>query len=234
MSKNIWVVVPAAGCGKRMGCDTPKQYLSLAGHSMIDWTLSHLLQLGEVTRVVVAVAREDQQFAQQALADHLRVRRVAGGATRAESVLAGLGSLEAEAAADDVVLVHDAARPLIHPEDVRRVMAAVAMHAEAGAVLATPVADTLKRATTDGRIAETVPRDGLWQAQTPQAATFGVLLPALAQVVDRGDVLTDEAGALEAAGVPVHLVAAAHPNFKLTTPVDMALAAAVLAGRERR
>ncbi len=231
---NIWVVVPAAGCGKRMGCDTPKQYLPVAGRSMLDWTLHQLLTLPEIDRVVVAIAPEDQQFAQLSYAGTPRVRRVAGGPSRAESVLSGLRSLRSEAHANDCVLVHDAARPLIHPEDLRRVIHAVSEHPNEGVVLATPVADTLKSADQDARITGTVDRTALWQAQTPQAARFATLLEALEGAVSAGGMLTDEAGALEAAGVPVHLLPARHPNFKVTTPMDLALADLILAGQVRR
>lgn len=233
-SANIWVVVPAAGCGKRMGCDTPKQYLPIAGRRMLDWTLHHLLQLAEVTRVEVAIAPSDQQFAQLRYADAPRVHRVAGGASRAESVLAGLRSLEGLAAPQDPVLVHDAARPLVHPEDIRGVLQTLAADPAEGVVLAAPVADTLKKSGTGSHVEATVDRSGLWQAQTPQAASYQVLRDALEQSVSRGQLLTDEAGALEAIQVPVRLHAAQHPNFKVTTPADLALADLILAAKVRR
>lgn len=233
-TSKVWVVVPAAGCGKRMGCDTPKQYLPLAGRSMLDWTLHHLLQMSEIARIVVAIAPADQQFAQLRYAESPRVQRVSGGASRAESVLCGLRGLDGMAQADDLVLVHDAARPLIHADDLRRVIQTVEANPAQGAVLATPVADTLKRAMAASCVDTTVERDGLWQAQTPQAARYGVLLAAIETAVARGSVLTDESGALEQAQVAVQLVAAQHPNFKVTTPQDLTLADLILAGATRR
>lgn len=223
----IWAVVPAAGCGKRMGCETPKQYLPLAGRSMIDWTLKRLLQVGEIKKIVVAVAPEDQQFARLQWAEHRRVCRVAGGATRAQSVLAGLESLQHKAADDDVVLVHDAARPLVHVDDIRAVVNAVKDSTAQAAILAQPIADTVKR-EVGGFIDQTISRDHLWAAQTPQAARYGVLKAALQSALKGENSVTDEAGALEASGVGVKLVASQFPNFKLTTPLDMQLAEAVL------
>ncbi len=231
---NIWVIVPAAGCGKRMGGDTPKQYLPLAGRSMLDWTLHRLLLLPEISRVTVAIAPQDQQFAQLSYAGTPRVRRVAGGATRAESVLSGLRSLDGLAHAEDCVLVHDAARPLIHPDDIRAVIQAVAQSPQEGVILATPVADTLKRSIDQTHVDGTVAREGLWQAQTPQAARYGVLRAAIEDTVARGETLTDESGALESAGVPVRLLAAQHPNFKVTTPQDLSLADLIVANQARR
>ena len=227
----LWFVVPAAGCGQRMLCEFPKQYLRLAGRSMLDWTLSRCLEVPQVEAVLVCTGSEDQLFAQQSLAGHPRVRRVAGGAERAHSVLNGLRALKGQAAADDVVLVHDAARPLLSLADAQAVVAAV--RAGQGAVLAQPVADTLKRAGADGLVVGTEPREGLWQAQTPQAAPYAVLLEAMEAAVagaaaGKTELPTDEAMALEQAGVPVCLVAASQPNFKLTTPADLGLAEALL------
>lgn len=235
-TQKVWVVVPAAGTGSRMGVETPKQYLPIAGRSMLDWTLHQLLQLSEVCRIAVAVSPGDQQFAQQALASSPRVWRANGGKTRAESVLNGLRRLADEAGDDDCVLVHDAARPLIHPDDLRSVIQGVADHPGSGVILANPVADTLKRAQTVNavthQVVDTIDRSGVWQAQTPQAARFGVLLPALQEAVDADSesekLVTDEAGALERMGIPVHLIGASHPNFKVTTPQDMRLADALL------
>lgn len=232
-TRKVWVVVPAAGCGRRMGCDTPKQYLPLAGRSMLDWTLHQLLQMPEIERIVVAIAPADQQFAQLSYANSPRVQRVSGGASRAESVLSGMRGLDGAAHADDAVLVHDAARPLVHASDLQRVIDAVAAHPDEGVVLATPVADTLKRAESMARVEETVEREGLWQAQTPQAARYGVLRNAIEAAVSRGELLTDESGALEQAQVAVRLIAAQHPNFKVTTPQDLTLADLILAGHVR-
>lgn len=228
MTNRIWAVVPAAGCGRRMGCETPKQYLPLAGRSMIDWTLKRLLQVAEIEGIVVAVAPEDQQFARLQWVEHRRVHRVAGGQTRAESVLAGLNGLLSQASEDDIVLVHDAARPLVHVDDIRAVIQAVATNPAQAAILGQPVVDTIKRASAEGTIESTLSRERLWAAQTPQAAVFKSLRSALQSAKDEALPVTDEASALEACGIPVRLVASQHPNFKLTTPLDMQLAEALL------
>lgn len=240
---HVWVVVPAAGSGQRMAAETPKQYLPLAGRSMLDWTLNQLLLVPEVQRVVVAVSPGDQQFARQTFAGSPRVRRVRGGDSRAESVLAGLADLADQAHPDDVVLVHDAARPLISADDIAAVIAAALQWPDDGVILATPVADTLKSCDPTAannahpQVTATVARDGLWQAQTPQAARFGPLhaaMTAAVRMAEAGGVaVTDEAGALQQFGITVRVVPAGQPNLKVTTRQDLALADAVLARRLR-
>lgn len=225
----LWAVVPAAGHGRRMRSELPKQYLRLAGRSMLDWTLARLLACSRIERVVVCVAAQDQLYAQQSCAGHPRVLRATGGAERAASVLAGLQALAPLAAPQDWVLVHDAARPLLHIDDLQALLAVLEESAQGAAILAAPVADTLKRADEQGRVSGTASREGLWQAQTPQAARYAPLHAALQAAQARPEAPTDEAQALEQAGEPVRLVAAQHPNFKVTTPADRRLAEALLA-----
>ncbi|MBL8509094.1 MAG: 2-C-methyl-D-erythritol 4-phosphate cytidylyltransferase, partial [Chitinimonas sp.] len=154
-----------------------------------------------------------------------------GGASRAETVRNGLQALAGELAADDWVLVHDAARPCIAPADVARLITAL-REDSVGGLLAVPVADTLKRADAACRVAGTVPRDGLWRAQTPQMFRHGVLCRALAE--GACEAITDEASAIEAAGMSPRLVVGDERNIKVTYPQDLALAALYLQARTTR
>lgn len=224
-----WVIVPAAGRGARMGSERPKQYLSLAGMTVLERTLAGLLRAARPVAVVVALDPQDRDFSSLHLARDPQIHGVVGGASRAASVWAALEHIAPQARSNDLVLVHDAARPLVASRDVAAVLASLNAHPQAGAVLATPVADTVKKAAaqaTMARVQQTLSRDGLWAAQTPQGARFGQLY----QVMEQADLAhtTDEAMALEAAGVPVYLVPATAPNFKLTRPQDLALAEAWL------
>lgn len=221
-------LIPAAGSGSRIGEAVPKQYLSLAGKPMIYHALHALHHSARITRVCVVLAPNDADWARHdwcRFADKLTVLRC-GGATRAESVTNGLQSLRAagEILDQDWMLVHDAARPGLSVALVERLLDQLAED-EVGGLLAIPLADTLKRANRDNRVASTEPREGLWQAQTPQMFRAGVLLKALQSAPDN---ITDDASAIEAAGLTPKLVMGDAYNFKVTYPQDMALAALVL------
>lgn len=228
--KTHWCVIPAAGRGSRFGGETPKQYLQVAGRSILLHTLDALLSHPRVAGAMLAVA--DQRFGFD-LGDDLHgkpLRRCLGGATRAESVANGLAALPAEVAADDIVLVHDAARPNISHADLDALFAAADKHAD-GAILAAPVRDTLKRADAGGAIIATEPRASLWRAFTPQAFARGPLRAALAAAEARGIDVTDEAMAMELADVQPRLVEGSEDNFKITTRADLARFEFLLAQR---
>jgi 2-C-methyl-D-erythritol 4-phosphate cytidylyltransferase/2-C-methyl-D-erythritol 2,4-cyclodiphosphate synthase len=220
-----WLVVPAAGSGRRMGAAAPKQYLPLAGATVLEHALAPFLADPRCRGIVVALAADDERWPTLAVARDARVRRVTGGAERRDSVLAGLEALiAAGGAADDWVLVHDAARPCLRAADLDALLAALP-DAPDGALLAVPLADTLKRADEAGRSAATVDRRTLWRAMTPQAAPLALLRDALARTPD----VTDEASALEALGRRPRLVACATTNVKVTEPADLEFARRVLA-----
>lgn len=202
-------ILVAAGSGSRFGADTPKQFLPLAGKPVLRHAAETL-----ATQVALLQPVGDPAAVDAALAglDHLPT--VPGGATRQDSVRAGLEALAPHA--PDIVLVHDAARPCI-PDGTVPVLLAALEHA-AGAIPALPVADTLKR-VRQGVITETVPRDGLYRAQTPQAFRFPVLLAAHRAGIAGA---TDDASLLEAAGATVAVVLGAEDNIKLTYPEDLA------------
>jgi len=163
---NYWAVVPAAGVGRRMQAGLPKQYLLLNGRRVIDWTLEVLLAEPRIRGVYVALGAEDPFWESCEHAGHPRVRRVAGGEERAHSVLSALLALETEAAPADRVLVHDAARPCLRPEDLSKLLELAS--GEAGGLLAMPVRDTMKRADAEGRSETTLDRSRIWHAFTPQ------------------------------------------------------------------
>jgi len=216
-------LVPAAGFGARMGNELPKQYLPLAGKPMLAHALATLCACGDIKTVFVVLAPDDAQFRTydwSRFGDKLQPL-FCGGETRAESVANGLLACELEA--DDWVLVHDAARPCLSRTQLAKLISEL-RDDPIGGILAVPVADTLKRADAQQRIACTEPREGLWQAQTPQMFRAGLLAEGLA----RCHHVTDEASAIEALGLQPKLVASDSSNFKVTYPQDIELAELLL------
>ncbi|QFT23138.1 2-C-methyl-D-erythritol 4-phosphate cytidylyltransferase [Pseudomonas sp. THAF187a] len=221
MSARFWLVIPAAGIGARMAADRPKQYLQVAGRSILEHTLQRFLDHPALRGVVVSLAADDPYWPALAVASDPRIRRAAGGRERADSVLAGLETLKNEGAADDDwVLVHDAARPNLALEDLQRLLDSLADD-PVGGLLAVPARDTLKRAGADGRVQETVDRSVIWQAYTPQMFRLGALRQALAQALRAQVAITDEASAMEWAGLAPRLVEGRADNLKVTRPEDL-------------
>ena len=224
---NYYALIPAAGSGARMGGETPKQYLPLNGKPMIHHALARLCTCPQIARVYVVLAPGDAWWGQydwSAFAPKLAVLSC-GGAERFESVRNGLEAIQQEVGFEDWVLVHDAARPCLSAELLDKLLVEVGDD-PFGGLLAMPVADTLKRADAAGRAMRTEPRDGLWQAQTPQMFRFGLLSRALSLLV--GDIVTDEAQAVERLGFDAKLVAGDSTNFKVTYPRDLKLAELIL------
>lgn len=228
---HYWAVIPAAGTGARMGSDLPKQYLSLAGKTVLEWALAPFLADARCQGVVISLADSDLHWSSLAVSRDARVHRTAGGRERVDSVLAGLKALRQQGAeTNDWVLVHDAARPCLSAADIEQLLQ-VTEEESVGALLATPVADTLKRAAPDGRVLQTVPRDALWRAQTPQMFRLSLLQGALQDALAQGRTVTDEAAAVESLGLMPRLVRGHTNNLKITLPEDLALAAQILAAR---
>lgn len=225
-----WGVVPAAGSGARMGAESPKQYLELAGRPILQLTLDALLALQGLAGVMVALAEDDHRWSALPAAADSRIKTTTGGAERADSVLACLLALEAEAQSSDWVLVHDAARPCVSLAELETLVAELEED-PVGGLLALPVAETVKRSDGEQRVAATVDRDGLWLAQTPQMFRYGMLRSALESASANGLTVTDEASAMEQAGHAPRLVAGAATNIKITRPADLTLAAGYLAAR---
>jgi 2-C-methyl-D-erythritol 4-phosphate cytidylyltransferase len=223
-----FALVPCAGTGTRAGTPLPKQYTPIAGRAMVDWTLRALAAVPRIEATLVVLAPDDTWFdepvAAQAGARAIGISR-SGGATRAASVANGLQALLARGArADDWVLVHDAARCLLQPQWVDRLIDACIAD-PVGGLLAMPLADTLK-SEAQGRSTGTIARSAKWLAQTPQMFRIGMLRQALQHASDQ---VTDEASAIELAGGQPKLVEGDARNLKVTWPQDFALAQALLA-----
>lgn len=221
----LYAVVPAAGVGARMNAGLPKQYLTLAGRTLAEHTITRLLAFAPIREVVVAVAEDDPWWPELTVSGHRRVRTVTGGASRAESVRAGLAAVLEQAPSGAQVLVHDMARPLVRLSDIRALVATVAAQADdRGAILALPSSDTIKQSGEDTerqRVVATLDRAHVWRALTPQLFSAQVLYQALAKA---GQHLTDDASAMEAAGYRPALVVGQADNIKITLPADLSLA----------
>jgi 2-C-methyl-D-erythritol 4-phosphate cytidylyltransferase len=218
---NYWAVVPAAGVGKRMNADRPKQYLELAGMAVIEQTLSRLLQAEVFTAVAVSISAEDPYWPKLEISCHEKIITAPGGKERADSVLSGLQSISAKAHADDWVLVHDAARPCLTTGDIHKLIDTL-NDDEVGGILALSSHDTLKQ--VDGNnILATLDRRHIWRALTPQMFRYGMLKSALTATA--GDPrVTDEASALEIQGYTPKIVEGRPDNIKITRPEDLSLA----------
>lgn len=225
----FWGIVPAAGVGKRMATDRPKQYLPLLGKTVIEYTLERLLAADVWAGIVVAVSAEDPYWPELPIAGHALVHTAPGGKERADSVLNALDYLQHLAQNQDWVLVHDAARPCITASDVRQLLTRL-QNEPVGGILALPVHDTLKRVAGDA-ITETVDRSAIWRALTPQMFRYGALRDALREAAADGSLVTDEASALELKGLRPKIVEGRPDNLKITRPEDLTLAAFYLEQR---
>jgi 2-C-methyl-D-erythritol 4-phosphate cytidylyltransferase len=224
-------LIPCAGSGSRAGTAQPKQYQLLAGQPMVMHTVQALAQVSQLGTGWLVLSPQDE-YLWPTLSWPARFSRVrCGGASRAESVFNGLQAmLAAGLPGHDWVLVHDAARCLVTPESVSRLIESC-QHDAVGGLLALPLPDTLK-SEADGRVAATVPREHKWLAQTPQMFRLQVLHDALAEVAGSDFVgITDEASAIERLGLKPRLVEGSAQNFKVTYPADFALAEAILGSR---
>ncbi len=226
----IWVVVPGAGTGRRFGGRRPKQYVSLAGHTVAQRTLTQLISTGLFSKVVVALAGDDEFFSELPIAQSNQIETVVGGASRSVSVLNGLQALDGRASTNDWVLVHDIARPLVTVEALHRLVDSVGKQ-DVAAILAARIHDTVKRASVATSASHSLPvieatldRHQLWVAQTPQMVRYGLLVSALTQAHQKRQVVTDEASAVELLNQPVLLVENTQQNIKITTAEDLRLA----------
>ena len=257
-----WLVMPAAGVGRRFGNSKPKQYAPLQGRTVIEWALAPFLADPHCAGVSISLASDDPYWGE--VAERLaklpgrtaEIIVAAGGAERSQSVRKGLEALATRAAADDWVLVHDAARPCLSAHDLQQLLQRLGEH-RVGGILATPAADTLKRASVETGIAgapgrqqpsspptaasptppgpeieATVDRAGLWRALTPQMFRYKLLSDALDIALASGRLPTDEAKALEWTGEHPVLVQGSAANIKITSADDLVLAAALLNARE--
>ncbi|MCV2403783.1 2-C-methyl-D-erythritol 4-phosphate cytidylyltransferase [Marinomonas sp. C2222] len=227
MSRLMWAVIPAAGVGKRMLADCPKQYLTLAGQSILDRSIAIFLENPQIAGVVVGISQGDAYWPESNYFSHDKVHVVEGGKERSDTVLNGLKYLQSKL--DDRqqnVLVHDAARPLLTQQALNRI---IQHQGDQGAILAMPSRDTVKWKMSDTQQAEkTLDRNNIWLAQTPQKFPLETLSCALQQANELGIDITDECSAMEAAGYQPDLIVGESSNLKLTLPEDLLIAEALL------
>lgn len=218
-----WALIPAAGTGKRMGEETPKQYLKLKNKTIIEHTVSIFTNHPKISKVVVVLHAEDTQWSHFPLSKSEKIITTVGGETRADSVMQGLNRLKETASQNDWVLVHDAARPCLTTETLDRLIESVQDH-PIGGLLATPIADTLKKVNANHSVQETVSREKLWAAQTPQLFRFGILMDAMQKALASDIRITDESSAIEFSGKHPLVIKGDPKNIKITTPEDLKIA----------
>lgn len=224
--RSIWAVVPAAGIGKRMQSDIPKQYLSLHGEPVLEHTLNKLLSVGAVKGLVISLQENDKYWDRVTLHSDKPVLIAKGGNERSDSVLNALNVLADVDGFEEVldwVMVHDAVRPCVRVSDIERLISEVADN-EAGGLLASPVRDTMKRQGIEPIVHETIDREGLWHALTPQLFPYRLLRDALLKVTEKEIAITDESSAVEYLGFCPVLVQSHEDNIKITRPGDLRMA----------
>ncbi|HIG63994.1 MAG TPA: 2-C-methyl-D-erythritol 4-phosphate cytidylyltransferase [Methyloprofundus sp.] len=218
-----WGIVPAAGVGKRMQADRPKQYLPLNNITVIEQTLTRLLEVKSISAVVVAISKEDPYWPTLEISSNPRIYTAAGGKERADSVLSALNFIADKADDNDWVLVHDAARPCITQSDVEYLINELQDH-PVGGILGLASHDTLKSVDNNLAISDTVDRSKIWRAFTPQMFRYAALKHALQEAADKGWIMTDDASAMELQGMQPKIIAGRADNLKITRPEDLALA----------
>ena len=231
-SPQYWAIVPAAGVGSRMCAAKPKQYLLLNGQTILEHSLSRLLELPFLKGIVVAIANDDDDWPSLAVSAHPLIHRVEGGVERADSVLNALQFLQHKLSENDWVMVHDAARPCVRVSSIEMLCAQLAED-NVGGILALPVTDTVKKVNEGNAIEQTIDRRVLWQAQTPQLFRYALLRDCLAQTLARQENITDEASALELCGYTAKVVEGSSDNIKVTRPGDLALAEFILRNQKK-
>jgi len=217
-----WSVIPAAGFGVRMNSNMPKQYLTINGKSILEYSLETFCQNSVINGVIVAIAEDDSHWDKLEIASHPKITKVIGGKERCDSVLNSLRLLTTLAAPEDWVMVHDAVRPCLRKEDIEKLINKVGDH-PVGGLLALPVLDTMKRTNENNEIKETVERECLWHALTPQMFHLADLQMALDSCIKNKQIVTDEAQAMELSGYTPILVEGHSDNIKVTQQSDLKL-----------
>ncbi len=230
-NKEIWAVIPATGVGNRMQADRPKQYLPLQHKTILEHTLDNLLAHPQIRGVVLVLHPQDEIWQTLGYQTDKPLLLCTGGVERQHSVLNGLNHLQQQCSSEVLVLIHDAVRPFVNHAELDRLIEK-ADECPGGAVLATPVADTLKRADAQGAIECTQDRAQLWRALTPQAFALTDIQHALQQAMAAGHQVTDDASAMELAGYHPSLIESSPINFKITTPADLVLAKLLIREKE--
>ena len=218
-----WAVIPAAGIGERVGASIPKQYLQIAGKTILEHAINPFVSNSRIAGITVALHSQDSHFKTLGIkANSRKVHTVVGGDTRARSVLNALDSFESKLDKDDFVLVHDAARPCLTMNDLNQLIDVCTQH-EVGGIIGSRVTDTIKR-VKDNNIVNTLDRKNIWRAYTPQMFKFSILQSAIQKAFKDNVCITDEASALEYAGYQPCMVEGSACNIKVTTAEDISLA----------
>jgi 2-C-methyl-D-erythritol 4-phosphate cytidylyltransferase len=219
-------VVPAAGAGKRMLANCPKQYLTIDNKTILEHTVERLLSHPLINKVIIALSEGDEYYSRTSLVNNKHIETVIGGKERVDSVIAGLKAIDSKVY--PWVLVHDAARPCVTHDDISALIKQC-IEKQTGGLLAAPVRDTMKRSLSSdlavNQVSKTVDRENLWHALTPQMYQVNELKEAIINGLSKNAELTDESSAIELANIPSLLVSASSENIKITHPDDLVLAA---------
>ena len=227
----IWAIIPASGIGQRMQSIIPKQYLPILGRSVIAHTLDRLFSVTDIVGIVLVLRENDKHWQEIQYQAEKPVHVTIGGAERLNSVMNGLRALLELDQVNKHVLIHDAVRPLVRSIDLINVIQAARL-SDAGALLATPITDTIKRQNSDLTVQSTLARNGLWRALTPQVFETEMLFEALKNVIDENLLVTDDASAIELMGKTPKLVSASSDNIKITCADDLLLASQIMLSQQ--
>lgn len=223
MAQKYWVIITAAGIGMRLRADIPKQYLLLTGKTILEHAVDCFLHEDLFAGIIIVLHPQDQHWQQLSLAKNPNIKTCLGGDIRTISVFNALKYLTKLAAKDDWVLIHDGVRPCLNKAELYSLINNLQNH-PIGGLLAVKINDTIKRVSLDNKIIETVDRNNLWRAMTPQMFRFGLLYQAINNAIDNQLPITDDAMALESLGLQPMIVAGSSSNLKITYPEDLQLA----------
>lgn len=218
-----WAIIPAAGMSTRMKADKPKQYVMLAGQTILTRVVNLFSTHPAIEKVIVVLHAQDRWWSTLSFLHPEKILTVVGGKERVHSVFLGLSFLKDYAHSKDFILVHDAARPCLQSRDISRLIAALKNH-DVGGLLGLPVVDTLKKVDAAESVEKTISREHLWQAQTPQCFRYGLLTTAIEKALSDDSIVTDESSAIEYTGVKPKMILGDVRNIKITFPDDIALA----------
>ena len=232
-SSNYWAIVPAAGVGRRFSADIPKQFHQLHGELVAQHTLSRLLSITKIKRIVAPCDPSSGYWSRVKATSNSRVQLILGGKTRARSVLNGLVAIQQDANPDDWVLVHDMVRPCVTCMDINKLIDNVEEH-PVGGFLAAPINETLKLVTSDNKVTKTVDRNQYRIAQTPQMFRAGMLQEAIQSMIKNQLEPTDEASAIEYIGKQAMVINGRQDNIKITRREDLMIAEAILQDQEKQ
>jgi len=219
-SNKYWVVIPAAGIGKRMGDDIPKQYISVCGKTVIEHTIDNFIGRNEIENICISISESDNYWPTLPISKNEKIITTVGGNERYESVYNGLRAIQDKATENDWVLVHDAVRPCLKKSIIDRLITDISSH-DVGGILALPCSETMKRVNNSNEVEETINRQTAWRAQTPQMFKYKKLLLAIEKVINEDIFITDEAMAMELSNHKPVVILGDENNIKITHKTDL-------------